>query len=159
MNLDRRATHANNHHSQGFSSRNAAGPHVSLSNQYQYANMYTNQAGHVPSNSENISLLQPPSQADSMRLDGIQATCDKLETMLEDLKKENEDLRSRVHDLEEIVQETRDKVETQPKTKSRTKNVSNQHPVVKVRRITVSVFLADFCAGARAFDVLGSSQR
>ena len=162
MNLDRRATHTDNYHGQGFPSRNAPGPHVlpPPSNQYQYANMYVNQAGHVPGNVGNVPVLpQALSQADGMRLDRIQATCDKLETMLDDLKKENEDLRSRVHDLEEIVQETRDKVETQPKTsKSRTKNVSNLHPVVKVCQMNASMFLADFRAGACAFDVLGSPQ-
>ena len=104
------------------------------SNQYQYANMYVNQAGHVPGNVGNGSVLpQALSQADGVRLDHIEATCDKLETMLDDLKKENEDLRSCVHDLEEIVQDTRDKVETQLKmSKSQTKNVLNLHPVVKV---------------------------
>ena len=109
MNPDCCVTHTDNYHGQGFPSRNATGPHVlpPTSNQYQYANMYVNQAGHVPWNVRNGSvLLQAPSQADGVRLDCIEATCDKLETMLDDLKKENRDLQSRVHDLEEIVQDT-----------------------------------------------------
>jgi hypothetical protein len=52
--------------------------------------------------------------------------------MIEDLKKDNEELKTRVSELEEMMQETRDKADTQRKnSKARTKNVSNQHPVVK----------------------------
>jgi hypothetical protein len=103
-------------------------------NSYQFGDPFINASPNLPVNS--LNTISGPAQwtpIDERYLETLGMTCECLERHVVELQNSNEELQKRVNEILDTLQEMEGRISTQPKsTKPSSKNISNQHPKVKV---------------------------